>query len=1419
MKTKKIIIQILVIFLLSISFFFTKNTYAVWLKYEAEITEGGKKAIIRTHAKSSKNQESGWKDISSESVSGSTSGYSSNGLAFNGKCFATCYPNSTNIVDTNKYLCRYDKTSGSRIYASGDPISSMPSYSLSSHKDVSNVRTSDVDPSLFDTNLDFKFNFGDGYAYKWRSRVDKPSGYDFYIKTTDIVITKAGIDRLLEEYEKKDRDKYVFDDELVIMFSITNHTLINNIGTMDTGYDAITKLHGNINALNLGTDEKQTVGASILNHYDNYLYIPLAKLRNRTLTVVHKVKDSNGNWQVEKTESDIKLESTNAVYEKLDIGTNNKWYIGGKMSKGATKEKAKENISSSTDTWGWNTTKKEIPDSTNEEHYYIELYYDYRDISEYHLDAKGNTIYSGWNKKAKDFKWPLTKDSITLNAKSSPFYYNYNKYVYLKTITDGTESTNKTVLFDGLDGGNKLIFGDKHTVKFYYEYEPPRQVFVRHFVYNESTNKYERSTILTNSNAAIKDYYDNKWYLRKNGYNQRHVKDDIISSSKKNVNYVDNITAGFNEQYTIDYNDSIKLDKSRTIENEGVKYEYQGYKVQNDTIPNVLTTKSQASTLQTNKIVTISAAKKTKTYVDFYYIQTVIPPPGDGAPDDLDNVPTIDFIPKNENNNNIGKNEQEADTAKQTGNCRIAYVPSGEKLKSYITAITYRPYSIVYEGSGIDVSTGAISYTLVKYDTYKYVDGLIKNNDSSNYGYINSTEKKGVFNTNSNTKVNPIANNIDNVVKASRSVVKNLNPNAASFVVNDGRKTTEADYGNDNIHQVNYDKYNGIRNPSGTAYYDIVSLVENGSDVYKVKKENVAVNTKNNAQVNVFTPAKINQIKVESENMVNHSNKDNSVIQKNSKFTVNLVPDTQTEYYKNINDVSKYIKYYWLVADFDIQLLNNQEVYNKDTNQVITISSGQIVRKGTLIKISKNDSFSGIATNESGAGDIINQFSNKIKAVAVTWNVTDEQFEKEILKEVKITDSIDDHIDSGKISKVLSNCELASTNKNHKDIVRLQVSDMYDDAHYFVELLKTSVNIGRVYDFKVTDCLDVDFKNVFRKSNLGNVNDLRGIKYFSGVRRLLVYGGSGMQLGSNQENKNNIFEDRETADNTINSVPSKTILPLGPYKHVEKNYIQAPKLGYRISFDLKTSGVYTKNTGNNKPQRYIKITPSYYYISKDGNTFKENIELYYKNSSGKYVGFAGSGYTIYFKPNDGYRTVYNPEAPALKDMSTKLEALKIGGTSTDYSFKLTDDMMSYSDNNFVQAWYGEFKLPNSTIAVEVDSDGKKDINNPLKDGYIGVRFNIQCIDKEKASSRESDATIISYNQNDKCANPSINTTQWDYEGYLGFARTNIGKNLQGELRLQLEKDLWNINSQEMYNKVKGTVVLYDIDNRAANDFD
>ena len=164
----------------------------------------------------------------------------------------------------------------------------------------------------------------------------------------------------------------------------------------------------------------------------------------------------------------------------------------------------------------------------------------------------------------------------------------------------------------------------------------------------------------------------------------------------------------------------------------------------------------------------------------------------------------------------------------------------------------------------------------------------------------------------------------------------------------------------------------------------------------------------------------------------------------------------------------------------------------------------------------------------------------------------------------------------------------------------------------------------------------------------------------------------------------------------------------------------------------------------------------------------------------------------------------NGVASDTSTFSNKKQEIKIGNSD---EFILTKDMMVKADDNFIQVWYGEFKLPNSTIAVKKGDN----LNKALTNGYIAVKFDITCVD-------EKDGTIIStlsYNKdNSNLTENSENTTEWDYEGYLGV---EAGKSVD-EIRLQLENGILKIDNDTYKNVVKGTVALFDLDNRAADDF-
>ena len=559
-------------------------------------------------------------------------------------------------------------------------------------------------------------------------------------------------------------------------------------------------------------------------------------------------------------------------------------------------------------------------------------------------------------------------------------------------------------------------------------------------------------------------------------------------------------------------------------------------------------------------------------------------------------------------------------------------------------------------------------------------------------------------------------------------------------------------------------------------------------------------------QVNVLTPLNFanDQDMLDSyENVVDMSlgGQKKLILQQGKEFTVTPKMQSGHSSYNFSYDANKFVDYYYVICDFET---NNNEAYTpyKVTN-------------GGNIKLTPTS----VINNEAVSSE-----NNNIYIIAVSKNATPRiksQVESDFSNASTTYTSIrygKDYISGNENSaKTLSEWDFQSDN-GYLTLKRLGASN-----HVVMRTITTDI-INRIYDFEVTDCTDLSFKNVFRDEDTStNVNEGTKVAYFSGTKYLLVESGEAR-----------IMLDR------IDLGTPKTIIPLGPYKNTDSTYIFAPKLGYRISFDLKTTGYLNENLGDgdNTNDRYVGIVPRYYYISKDGKNYKNNITLYYKDSSGKYKRISryipngegsytvqtGGNYNLYFKPNDGYRYLRGAIDSSgsefdLSYMSTKLKTVNISNSTvntlncnnatnnTKFPIKLTREMMSLDAKNdgFIQTWYGEFKLPNSTIAVD-NTDSNSNVNNPLSDGYIGVIFDIYCVDP--------DNNVLYYSKNDKNGISSTNTSQWDYEGYLGF--NNPGSPVDN-ISIQLEKGPWRINNN-VYNEIKGTVLLYDIDARAANDF-
>jgi hypothetical protein len=605
--------------------------------------------------------------------------------------------------------------------------------------------------------------------------------------------------------------------------------------------------------------------------------------------------------------------------------------------------------------------------------------------------------------------------------------------------------------------------------------------------------------------------------------------------------------------------------------------------------------------------------------------------------------------------------------------------------------------------------------------------------------------------------------------------------NLMSYMRPSTRLTTDYDFAN-NYRTVPATRENGLRKLSAKIFYKIStdSKYNVGTNNFDSTDANYILNNgirltgldfadydkvyANNDvnKVTVLTPINFASFELITDKKVDHSDGAGSsaILQKNANFTItpNIAGSTTGGY--NIGNTREFVRGYYFIFNFNI-------IYN-----------GTLLHAYDPIYIAGANASITAKTTDSFASGSADQITNSIKIVAITTN---------------ITDALKNYFDAATFSNYsymdyYNNKVRTSITQNQPNF--LSRPDIASDAYHSIYKIITTRNIGRIFDFAITDCTDLAFKDTFRQVNGTNVNESAKISYYSGYKYWNLYSD----------------EYNEILDRTdVGSNPQKT-LPLGPYKNTNTKYINAPKMGYRISFDLKTTGFMAANNANDT--RRIEITPRYYYISKDGKTFDNNsntsLKLYYKNSNGKYVEFASSGYTIYFKPNDGYRYLRNSiYTNVYGSMSTKLEPLTISN-----KIILTNDMMCTNNTSFIQSWYGEFKLPNSTIAVSsIVGNPNNNINNPYKDGYIGVIFDIKCID--------TGGFIISYDTSDKSAASSANTSQWDYEGFMNFKTPGSAA---GTIRYQLEKDMWQIDNSR-YQQIKGTVVLYDLDNRAANDFE
>lgn len=543
-------------------------------------------------------------------------------------------------------------------------------------------------------------------------------------------------------------------------------------------------------------------------------------------------------------------------------------------------------------------------------------------------------------------------------------------------------------------------------------------------------------------------------------------------------------------------------------------------------------------------------------------------------------------------------------------------------------------------------------------------------------------------------------------------------------------------------------------------------------NVFTYNKSEISMNhnvyNKKADAVNVYTPVKlyVSDPETDDDKLISQiSDAMPPTILNNNQFYFYISPEDYNGVYGPLNKdkINKYIEKYILILSFDAEKIT----YGNTSN----FRSENDVKAGNKLEI-LNDSIyyeSGtkkIKVTIKADGELNGAQAYVVRAIAK--NMTSSLF----TEGYKLT--YEDFFD------IRSNiCNTI------KDITANDGPVYYDEKITTIE----SEVVDRLYDFRVTDVKDIDWKDIFRTTNSSSHSK---IAYYTGLRKYNLV--SGMLKRTKAE---------------VGNILNRT-LPIGPYKSTDSTYVKAPKMGYRISFDIKLSGEYSEEADpiGGGLIRDINITPKFYYIKKDGTGYNNTIDLYYKNDSGKYITI--DNYALNYTPKDGIRLLSEPDED--NKLSDKVQLL---GSPIKLTLKPATMTTGYIDGDY-QTYYGEYKLPNSTIAVP--SGAVLNETNKLKDGYIGVIFEIK-------SKFKYSGTIynLNYSQNmdrdtDIVYNPhtpeACNSSQWEYEGYL---KQQYNKKF-ASAKLQLEKGIWQID-RATYDQIKGTVVLFDLDARASSDFD
>lgn len=235
----------------------------------------------------------------------------------------------------------------------------------------------------------------------------------------------------------------------------------------------------------------------------------------------------------------------------------------------------------------------------------------------------------------------------------------------------------------------------------------------------------------------------------------------------------------------------------------------------------------------------------------------------------------------------------------------------------------------------------------------------------------------------------------------------------------------------------------------------------------------------------------------------------------------------------------------------------------------------------------------------------------------------------------------------------------------------------------------------------------------------------------------------------------------------LNATNKISSLPIGQRDHQNKLYKYGIALGSSFYFNLNTIGV-----DNEK----ISIVPKLIYIDNDGN--QKDVDIYYKNSSNKYVAFPQlSELELTTKINsDAYKSrtnitnemqkgiklfsdvIYNTASSigTYKEINlTKNEKTPFINYISEENKTQYNSLSETIKNEILKSanhWYGYYSLPYTTMVMEKGAN-TNDSSKEIKTGFIIVLFKI-------TSKNSSGNTYLVYDN-------QIQGNMWKIEGGSG----------------------------------------------------